>query len=39
MTAHMLIKHRLEIKEDRIWIEECPDFVKDFILNDVSVLT
>ena len=39
MAAHMLAKHGFELEEDKIWIEDCLDFVKDFILNDVFVLT
>ncbi|XWS36443.1 hypothetical protein CRYUN_Cryun20dG0086400 [Craigia yunnanensis] len=39
MVAHMLAKHGLELEEDRFWMEDCPDFVKDFILNDFSVLS
>ncbi|XWS36283.1 hypothetical protein CRYUN_Cryun20dG0072100 [Craigia yunnanensis] len=39
MAAHLLAKHGLDLEEDRIWIEYYPDFLKHFIINDVSILT
>ena len=32
MIAHMLVKHGLELEEDRFRMEDCPDFVNDYIL-------
>ncbi|XWS42050.1 hypothetical protein CRYUN_Cryun17cG0135400 [Craigia yunnanensis] len=35
MAAHYLAKYGLELYEERIWVEECPDFVMDVVINDV----
>ncbi|XWS46774.1 hypothetical protein CRYUN_Cryun14cG0097000 [Craigia yunnanensis] len=35
MVAHYLAKYGLELHEERIWVEECPDFVMDVVINDV----
>ena len=38
MAAHCLAKYGLDLQEEKIWVEECLEFVMEFIIKDVPVL-